>query len=143
MDFIKLIATGLAGSTALTGLHQALLGMDEAPRVDLLGKEALEKVAGNGKSGISQSTFYWGSIAGDILSNSAFYSIIAKAKNPIFTGALVGGVIGAFTLISPNLFGLNKDFVRSSEKKKYITLGYYIFGGIAAGFMAKMMKGKR
>lgn len=142
MDLIKLITTGLAGSTALTGLHEALKNMNGTPRVDLLGKEALEKVFGNGESRISENTLYWGSIAGDLLSNSAFYSIIAKAKNPMFTGAIIGGVVGTFTLVSPNLFGLNKNHVRSTETKKYITLGYYIFGGLAAGFVAKMMKEK-
>lgn len=140
MNILNLIATGFAGSSALTGLHQILRNMEGAPRVDLLGKQAIEKALGDDKANFSDKSLYWSSIAGDILSNSAFYSIIARAKNPVFTGAIVGAVIGVMTLVSPNILNLDKDLVKSSDTKKYITIGYYIFGGIVAGLMASTIK---
>lgn len=140
MKLIKYIATGLAGSTALTGLHQALKDKNDTPRVDLLGKQAVEKMLGDKKNDYSEKTLYWGTMGGDIISNGACYSFIAKAKNPILTGAVVGAVYGTGTVVLPQFFGLKEDYVRSSDKKALMTVGYYAFGGLVAGIIAKILK---
>lgn len=140
MSIIKYIVTGLAGSTALTGVHQTLRNVKGTPRVDLLGEQALQKALSNGEPHLDHKTAYYGSLAGDILSNSLFYSTIVKAKSPVLTGAIVGTAIGMTTLISPDLFGLNKDYVKSSKTKALTTVGYYVLGGIAAGITARLIK---
>lgn len=142
MDFIKYLATGLAGSTALTGLHQMLRNNDNTPNVDLLGKQALKKMMNGSSEKYSENTLYWSTMAGDIISNSLCYSIILKAKNPVFTGLLVGTVYGICTLFLPDILGLNKSFVKSTDKKAYMTVSYYAFGGLTAGIIAKALKEK-
>lgn len=141
METIKYIATGLAGSTALTGLHQSLRHTQGAPRVDLLGQQAVKKYLGDGK--LTDKQAYYGSLAGDVISNSIYYSIIAKSKRPVLTGALMGAAAGALAVFGPDLLNLNKQYTQSSDKKKYMTVGYYTFAGIVAGFTAKLLKRKR
>lgn len=143
MDKTISVVTGLAGSAALTGIHEALKHKKDTPRVDKLGAEAIVKVIGDGENRPSDDKLYWGSIAGDILSNSILYSGVAKAKNPIGAGLLMGIGIGVTTLVSPNILGLKKKYVQSSKKKMWITIGYYLFGGLMAGITAKLLKKKR
>lgn len=143
MKLIKFIATGLAGSTALTGLHQAFKNSFNTPRVDLLGKQAVEKMLGSKAAKYSNVKLYWSTLAGDIISNSLCYGIIAKAKNPVLTGTLVGTLYGTGTLLLPDVLGLNKGYVRSSGKKASMTVCYYAFGGLVAGIIATLMKDKK
>lgn len=138
MDTIKLLATGLAGSTALTGLHQALRSRKDAPRVDLLGQQAVQKLLGD--KNLTHKQAYYSALAGDVISNSLYYSVIAQTKRPVLTGTLLGVAAGVMAVWGPELFGLNKEFVQSTDKKKYMTIGYYTFAGLVAGVTAKLMK---
>lgn len=140
MELIKYIVTGLAGSTALTGLHQSLKDNNNTPRVDLLGKQAVEKMLGDKKDDYSDSTLYNMTLAGDILGNSIFYGIIGRAKNPVSTGLLVGLAYGVSTLLLPEVLGLNKNYVKSTRQKSLMTVGYYTFGGLVAGITARMVR---
>lgn len=139
MKAIELLTTGLAGSGALTGLNQALRNKKNTPRVDLLGEQAIIKFFNKGKK-LNRKQTYYGSLAGDLLFNSVYYSLIAKAKNPVTTGAIMGLSAGLLTLAAPKMLGLSKKYVKSSTEKKYLAVSYYTFGGIMAGLAAKMAK---
>lgn len=142
MNTLKSVATGIAGSTALTGLHQSLRHTKGAPRVDLLGEQAVVKFFKNG-SKLSKNQAYYGALAGDILSNSIYFGTIANAKRPVFKGIVMGLLAGYLAVQGPNLFGLNKKYVKSTSKKKYMTIGYYTFAGLVAGLTAKILKSKK
>lgn len=142
MDTLKFLATGLAGSTALTGIHQALRHTKGAPRVDLLGEQAVRKIAGN-KSNLSHNQAYYSALAGDIVTNSLYYSIIAQSKRPILTGVLLGAAAGAMAVFAPDILGLNKDYVRSDNRKMAMTAGYYTAAGLIAGVAAKLLQRRK
>ena len=141
MNALKLITTGLAGSSSVTGLHQALRNIKGTPRVDLLGEQAIIKIFGD-KLKKKKKQPYYASLAGDLAINSLYYSIIAKAKNPVLTGLIMGIVAGIVAILTPNFMGLSKKYVKSTDKKKYMTIGYYTFAGIVAGLTATTIKNK-
>jgi len=139
MNALKLVATGLAGSSSLTGVHQSLRNKKSTPRVDLLGQQALKKIFGIQSKKKEEET-YWGSLAGDLLFNTAYYSIVAKSKRPVLTGTLLGLGAGVMALVAPDFMNLDKKYVKKSSKQKWITVAYYTLGGVVAGFVANAVK---
>jgi hypothetical protein len=128
---------GFAGAIALNILHQAVKEFDpKAPRVDLVGEEALSK--GLRKIGIEApagNALFAATLAADLLSNAAYYSLIgcAKKKHLLLTGAASGLVagIGALTLTEP--MGLSDAPFTRTRKTSILTVVWYTFGGLVAG----------
>lgn len=139
MNALQLVATGLAGSTSLTGVHQSLRNKKSTPRVDLLGQQALRKIFGI-QSNKKEKETYWGSLAGDLLFNTAYYSIVAKSKRPVMTGTFLGLGAGIMALLAPNFMNLDKKNVKKDSKQKWITVGYYTLGGVVAGLVAHAVR---
>lgn len=138
MNALKSLTAGLTGSAALTGLHQVLRDVKNAPRVDLLGEQAVVKYFGKNVK-MNRDQAYYGALAGDLVSNTLYYSIIAKSKRPVLTGLVMGVAAGYLATLMPGLLGLKKKYVNSNPKKKYMTIGYYAFGGLVAGLASKMV----
>ena len=135
---------GIAGAVAINILHQAVKQLDhEAPRVDLVGEEALSR--GLEKIGVqppSGNTLFAATMAADLISNAAYYSLIGTSKRKYlpYVGAVAGlaAGIGALTLTKP--MGLSDAPVTRTDKTKILTVVWYTFGGIVAG---SVMKGLR
>ena len=146
MKLTQSIIGGIAGSVALNLLHETVKRFDhEAPRVDLVGEEGLNKVLSkSGTQPLSGDALYAATLAGDVLSNSLYYSMIGIGKKKhlltrgIFYGLAAG--VGALTLTKP--MGLSDAPVTRTEKTKVITVGYYLLGGIVAALTIKAMRGK-
>jgi hypothetical protein len=138
------IIGGIAGAVALNILHQAVKQFDqEAPRVDLVGEEAITK--GLGKAGITAptgNTLFTVTIAADLISNAAYYSLIgaSKKKQLPYVGAITGlaAGIGALTLTKP--LGLSDAPVTRTDKTKILTVAWYTFGGIVAASVMKALR---
>ena len=92
MKFLRALTGGLIGSIILTAMHQALKNnYSNAPRMDLLGEEAIEK--GLDKLGIDapqEETLYNIALAGDILFNALFFSLAATTISSCSKGHLAG-----------------------------------------------------
>ncbi len=73
---------GLAGAVALNTIHQLVKSFNhDAPRVDLIGEEALSKVMES--AGLTPPTgdaLFAATLAGDVLSNTMYYSGIGLVK---------------------------------------------------------------
>ena len=99
----------IAGAVALNILHQAVKQFDhDAPRVDLVGEEALTK--GLKKIGIEPpagNKLFTSTMAADLISNAAYYSLIGagKKKHLPYIGAMTGlaAGVGALTLTKPRV----------------------------------------
>ena len=137
---------GMAGAIALNILHQAVKQFDHAaPRVDLVGEEALSK--GLEKIGVeppSGDTLFAATMAADLISNAAYFSLIGfgKKRNLPYIGAVTGLVagIGALTLTKP--MGLRDAPVTRTNETKILTVAWYTFGGIIAGSAMKALRDK-
>jgi nitrate/nitrite transporter NarK len=135
---------GITGAVALNILHQAVKQFDhDAPRVDLVGEEALSK--GLEKLGIEPPTgdaLFTATMVADLIGNSAYYSIIgtAKKKHLLVIGGITGlaAGIGAITLTKP--MGLSDAPVTRTDKTKLLSVGWYTFGGIVAGSVMKALR---
>lgn len=74
-------------------------------------------------------------MAGDIVSNAIYYGTTATNYN--FTSGIAAG-IGAIVL--PQKMGLNDQPVAENNKKKLMTVGYYIFGAMVTKFIYDKIK---
>jgi hypothetical protein len=146
MKLTQSIIGGIAGSIALNLLHETVKRFDhEAPRVDLVGEEGLNKVlTKTGVQPLQGNALYAATLAGDVLSNSLYYSMIGIGKKKhLLTRGIVYGLaagVGALTLTKP--MGLSDAPVTRADKTKVMTVGYYLLGGIVAALTIKAMRGK-
>jgi hypothetical protein len=144
MKIIQNIIGGLAGAVALNILHQAVKQFDhDAPRVDLVGEEALTKgMKAMGLTPPTGNALFAATLAGDLISNAAYYSMIGlgKKKYLLYHGAAHGlcAGIGALTLTEP--MGLRDAPVTRTDKTKLLTVTWYTFGGLVTGAVIKALR---
>jgi hypothetical protein len=135
MKLIRSLVGGLVGSLTLTMLHQALKNnYTDAPRMDLLGEEALEK--GFDKLGIEQpdhASVENLALAGDIIFNALFFSIAATTISSCSKGTLLGIAAGLGGVYLPEKLGLNPAYSNKTPQTKVLTVGLYALGGYVAG----------
>ena len=143
MKSSPVIGSGFAGALALTVVHEALRKIDpKAPRLDLLGMSALSKLLKNlGKKNSSERSLYLWSMAGDMLSNSLFYSLagVGKNKGSLVRGTVLGLAAGMGSILLPKKLGMNSNAYNGSTKAKIFTLGLYMVGGLVAAGVLRLL----
>lgn len=146
MKIIKNIIGGVAGAVALNLLHETVKRFDHAaPRVDLIGEEALNKgLKAVGAETLAGDQLYTATLAADLISNAFYYSLIGggKKKYLLARGAAYGVAagIGALKLTSP--MGLSDAPVTRTEKTRLLTVAYYTFGGLVTACVIKALRTK-
>jgi hypothetical protein len=141
MKSIKSISAGLAGALALNLLHEGAKRLySKAPRVDLIGEEALSKsLNALGMSTPDRKNLFGLTLAGDLVSNSMYYSMVAtgNSKNILWRGAGYGlaAGIGALTLTKP--MGLNDAPVNKTVQTQALTVAWYLIGGLVTALVAR------
>ena len=146
MSKVKNLIAGAAGAIALNVLHETLKKeSDDVPRVDLLGEDAVQKVLKYfGSSVPDKASLYKTTLAGDLISNTLYYSLIGAGNQKylwpkaVFLGLTAG--IGAVKLPEP--MGLDPEPVTKSDQVKVLTVGYYIFGAIVTGLVLNLLNKK-
>ncbi|QEM05001.1 hypothetical protein DIU31_016305 [Mucilaginibacter rubeus] len=145
----KLISSmvgGITGAVALNIVHQAVKQIDhEAPRVDLVGEEALTKgMESLGLTPPNGNALFIATLTGDILSNALYYSTIGfgKKRYLLLRGAAVGiaAGVGALTLTGP--MGLSDAPVTRTDKTKLLTVAWYTLGGLVAASVMRALRNK-
>ena len=136
MSLINRSIAGLAGSLALTGVHQIFKKyVTGAPNLDQVGEKAvqtsLEKVDVNVSD---EEQVYAAAMGGNILSNALLFSTLATSTNTsqIISKTLGTGLLGAAGTIglADQLLGNNK--ATNTDKKKWMTAGYYLLGAVVS-----------
>lgn len=128
---------GLGGAIALNLLHEIVRkNFDDVPHINEVGEEAVQKMTDSTAFEISDpDKLYAATLAGDILSNAIYYGTTATNHN--FTSGIAAG-IGA--LVLPQKLGLNDQPVAENNKKKIMTVGYYVFGALVTKFIYDKIK---
>lgn len=144
MKYSSLIS-GLAGSLALTLLHETLRkNVDLAPRMDLMGEEGVTKILS--AAGIpvpAEPQLFRLTMGGDIAGNAGYYALVALApKKPLIAGAVLGIAAGVGALTLPEKLGLNKEYSNATTKTQVLTMAIYLFGGLVAGTVYKALAKK-
>lgn len=134
------LAGGLAGACTLSLIHQALRFSvpDIAPRMDLMGIEAMRKT--RQKIGMyipPENELYRQTFIGDIAANTLYYSLVGRGSQ--FKGLLLGTAAGLGAVELPVKIGLNPANSNRTKATQYLTLGLYVVGGLTAAATAKWL----
>ncbi|HEX2606252.1 MAG TPA: hypothetical protein VHK91_02690 [Flavisolibacter sp.] len=138
---------GLAGAVALTLISETVKrAIPHAPRVDLLGMNALSKglkIIGARKP--EDRKLYTWALAGDLISNAAYYSIagIGKKDNALLRGAALGFGAGLGAVLLPKPLGLKDHYTDRTLSTRVLTVGLYVAGGIIAAAVMKWADKKK
>ena len=136
MSVINRSIAGLAGSLALTGVHQLFKKYcSGSPNLDQVGEKAikttLEKVDA---PQTDEEQVYVAAMGGNILSNALLFSTLATSTNTsqIISKTLGTGLLGAAGTIglADQLLGNNK--ATDTDQKKWMTTGYYLLGAVVS-----------
>ena len=146
MKEIENIAGGLAGALALNILHESYKRIDnDAPRVDLVGEEALTKtVESVGLEAPKGEKLFGLTLAADVISNAMYFSAIGvgKKKNLLLRGAGYGLAAGLGAVLLTKPMGLDDEPVTKTNKTKILTVAWYLAGGIVTALTIQALKGK-
>lgn len=132
MKTTSALVSGLAGATVVTATHEIVRRINpKAPRMDLLGMQALNKALQSLDWKTPKHLFYW-TMAGDILANSLYYSLagVGKQKSVWLRGSALGLAAGIGALILPKPMGLNERYSNRTLETKAMTLGLYVTGAL-------------
>lgn len=132
---LKAMASGLAGAVVLTVVHETLRRfVPDAPRMDVLGMRSIEKLmtkADQEPPQDKEELHNW-ALAGDVVSNSLYYSLAGTGKNAWWRGAALGAAAGAGALLLPGPLGLGEEPSNKTTKTQVMTVSYYLLGGLVA-----------
>ncbi|MEJ8803634.1 hypothetical protein [Pontibacter sp. H249] len=132
---LKAMASGLAGAVVLTVVHETLRRfVPDAPRMDVLGMRSIEKLmtkADEEPPQDKQELHNW-ALAGDVVSNSLYYSLAGVGRNAWWRGAVLGAAAGAGAVLLPGPLGLGEEPSNRTTKTQVMTVSYYLLGGLVA-----------
>ena len=134
---------GAAGAGALTLVHQMARAVTPyAPRMDVLGKRALQR-AGVGADDDRQLERH--ALAGDLIANSAYYSLVgAGPGRPWVRGLALGLAAGVGAVLLPRRIGLGDPPNAHRRDTRLMTVAWYAVGGlVAAAAFAASERGSR
>ena len=138
------IVGGLAGAVALNLLHETIRRFDaDAPRVDLVGEEGINKtIEGVGGQPLEGRQLYIAALSADIISNGLYYSTIggAKTRRLMTRGFTCGLVAGMGALSLTKRMGLDDAPVNRTTRTKWMTVGYYITGGLVTALTIRALR---
>lgn len=147
MKLSSAIGGGIAGAITLTLIHETVRrSVTDAPRMDLLGMEAIAKTLDSVDTEVpEEDKLFKITMAGDILSNALYYSLtgIGKGEQAILRGASLGLAAGIGAVYLPEPLGLNAAPAGRTIQTKIMTFALYTIGGVVAGFIGKLIENKR
>jgi hypothetical protein len=146
MKPIAALGGGLAGACAVSLIHETLKHIvPEAPRMDLLGMDAISKgLKASGRDVPGSKALFTMALAGDIVSNSLYYSLagIGKEENVWVRSSLLGLTAGAGAVFLPDVLGLNGKHSNKSTSTKLMTVGLYVAGALLTTAVMKLLEKK-
>ena len=136
------LVSGMAGAVALTAVHQAARAVsDTAPRMDVVGMRALTRGAETTgtESPETHKGLYRAALAGDLICNSAYYSLATNYRR----GAALGLLAGIGALVLPQRLGLGAAPNSELLSNQVMTVAWYLVGGLAAAATSTWLANRR
>lgn len=138
---------GLAGAATVTLLHESIKKVvPQAPRMDRLGMQAISKgFKKSGKNIPNENALFTMAMAGDLLSNAAYYSTagIGNEKNIWVRGSLLGLAAGLGAVLLPQPLGLNSRYSNKTLATQIMTVGLYVTGALVTTAVIKLLNKKK
>jgi hypothetical protein len=133
---LRALGSGIAGAVALTLVHEtARRVIPHAPRVDVIGARAIARpMRAAGYQPPHYNRLHNIALAGDLVSNSAYYSLIGAGdrKHVWQRGAILGALAGLGAALLPPVLGLGQPPRRLTPVTQILTVLWYFIGGLAA-----------
>lgn len=142
MNTNNLIA-GFGGAIVLTLLNETLKNVDDKmPRIDLVGEDAIQKTASFfGVDFANKEALYGTTLLSDIVSNTAYYSLINGQGNDLWLKAASSGLVAGVAAIKiPEKIGVEDKPITKSNTTKALTLAYYTLGALASATILKFLQ---
>jgi hypothetical protein len=146
MKLLPSLAAGFTGAVALTILHETMrhLRPHDAPRMDVLGERGLRKLLGMANAPQpDNTTAYLATMAGDVLSNGLYYTLVGSGKHSLRRGLLLGAAAGVGGVVLPGPLGLGEAPSNRTPQTKAMTVAWYTFGGVVAGVVAQALRQRK
>ena len=141
VQWSRAFAAGSVGAAALTTVHQLARAITpDAPRMDVVGSRAIVKsYEAAGAAVPSSCTVDRMALVGDLLCNSAYYSLIAcgRKANVWRRAVALGLAAGAGALLLPRRLGLGDPPRSYRRPNQAMTLAWYMIGALATAAAAK------
>lgn len=133
------LVSGLAGAVVLTLVHQAARHLTpDAPRMDVLGLRGLRKLlAAADAPQPDHDTAYNLTMAGDLLSNGLYYSLVGSGPDAWWRGAALGVAAGVGGVVLPGPLGLGDGPSNRTPQTKLMTVAWYTLGGLVAAGVSR------
>lgn len=135
-NILKALAGGLAGACVVTAVHETVRRqVPDAPRMDVLGMRAISKLMLKADLTPPQDKdelHNW-AMAGDIVSNTLYYSLAGTGKDAWWRGTVLGVAAGAGAVLLPGPLGLGEEPSNKTTKTQIMAFSYYLLGGLVAG----------
>ena len=135
------LASGIAGGLAFTAIHEvARRRFTSAPRMDEVAMRVLRKIL-PGKFR-DPRRLHQLALAGDLLSNSVYYSVIAAPtrKATWARAGVLGTAAGLCALFLPERLGLGVPHNSHRRTTQFMTVGWYLAGALATAFVATRVR---
>ena len=143
MKLLPSLAAGFAGAIALNVLHETVrhLRPEDAPRMDVLGERGLRKLLGLADAPQpSPEAAYAATLAGDVLSNGLYFSLVGSGKHSLGRGAVLGALAGVGGVLLPGPMGLGEAPSNRTPQTQAMTVAWYTVGGLVAGLVAQALR---
>jgi hypothetical protein len=139
------LGSGLAGALVLTAIHETARRITpDAPRMDVLGMRGLRKILGTAHAPQPDThTLFNLTMAGDILSNGLYYSLVGRGKKAWRRGAILGLAAGVGGVLLPGPLGLGEAPSNRTRQTQLMTVAWYLLGGLAAAGASRLWSKRR
>ncbi|TGE26305.1 hypothetical protein [Hymenobacter metallicola] len=137
---LQALGSGLAGALVLTAIHETARRISpDAPRMDVLGMRGLRKLLGKARAPQPDpATLFNLTMAGDILSNGLYYSLVGRGKKAWARGSILGLAAGAGGVLLPGPMGLGEAPSNRTRQTQVMTVAWYLLGGLAAAGTSRL-----
>lgn len=147
MKTLEALASGAAGACALTAVHEAARrAVPHAPRMDVLGMRSIAALmrAAGAEPPKGDGTLHRASLAGDLVSNTAYYALVGlgPARTACGRGLLLGLLAGVGAVALPGPLGLGSAPSSRTAATALMTVAWYAAGGLAAGCAYQALAGE-
>ncbi len=135
--FSTSLLAGSVGAVTTNLLHEAVRRLTpDAPRVDLLGMQALSRLLHvAGLPTPDHGTLYAMTLLGDLASNSAYFGLVGTVSQDkvVAAGVVLGLAAGVGAVYLPPYLGLSDRLTERTATTGALTTALYTSGGLAAG----------
>lgn len=146
MKLLPSLTAGLAGAVVLTAIHETVrhLRPEDAPRMDVLGMRGLRKMLGTADlPQPDNDTLFNLTMAGDIISNALYYSLVGSGRHSLRRGLLLGVAAGVGGVLLPGPLGLGEAPSNRTPQTQAMTVAWYTIGGLVAGAVGQALRKAR